>query len=59
MSDVGAHGTDSRDCVAEGLRLILTHMDLKMMKKPVTTKDPAEQVVKDIRRAHRCPAIDT
>ncbi len=30
-----------------------------MMKKPVTTKAPFEQVVKDIRRAYRCPAIDT
>jgi transposase len=28
-------------------------MELKMMKKPVTTKAPAEQVVKDIRRATR------
>ena len=28
-------------------------MELKMMKKPVTTKEPAEQVVKDIRRATR------
>jgi hypothetical protein len=25
-------------------------MELKMMKKPVTTKAPAEQVVKDIRQ---------
>ena len=44
----------------EGLRLILTQLELKMMKnrrtapaKPVTTKAPAEQVVKDIRRATR------
>ena len=28
-------------------------MDLMMMKKPVTSKAPAEQVVKDIRRATR------
>ena len=28
-------------------------MELKMMKKPVSTKAPAEQIVKDIRRATR------
>ena len=28
-------------------------MGLKMMKKPVTTRAPAEQIVKDIRRATR------
>ena len=31
----------------------LHHIELKMMKKPVTTNAPAEQVAKDIRRAMR------
>ena len=37
----------------EDLWLILTQLELKMMNKPVTTKAPVEQVVKEIRRATR------
>jgi transposase len=53
MSAISTHGTVWLDCIAEGLWLILTQLELKMMKKPVTTKVPAEQVVNDIRRATR------
>ncbi len=37
----------------EGLWLILTQIEVEMRKNPVTMKSPAEQVVKDIRRATR------
>ena len=53
MSAISTHGTVWPNCVVEGLWLILTPVGVKMMKKPVTTKAPAEQVVKDIRRATR------
>jgi transposase len=53
LSAISTHGTVWRDCVVVGLWLILTQLELKMMKNPVTTKAPAEQVVKDIRRATR------
>lgn len=53
VSAISTHGTVWLDCVAEDLQLILTQLELKMTKKPVTTKAPAEQVVKDIRRATR------
>ena len=41
LSAIRTHGKVKRDCAAVGLRLIFTHMELKMMKKPVTTKAPA------------------
>lgn len=53
VSAISTCGTVWRDCIAEGLRLILTHMGVEMTKQPVTTKVLAETVLKDIWRATR------
>jgi len=55
-SDISAYGSKSGDLIRESFWLIVTAEEWTMRK---TTKSPGEKIVKDIKRAYRCPLIDT
>ncbi len=53
LSNVSAHGTFFMIAWWRIVGSSLPQLELKMIKKPMPTKAPAEQVAKDVRRATR------